>query len=39
VRALPAEPRVVALPVESREVPLGALVVTPLRVPGGAAGR
>jgi hypothetical protein len=39
VRTLPVEPRVVALPVKSREVPLDALVVTPLRVPGGAGGR
>ena len=35
----PVEPRVVALPVQSREVPLDALVVIPLRVPGGAGGR
>jgi hypothetical protein len=39
VRTLPAEPRPVALAVESREVPLDALLVTPLRVPGGAGGR
>jgi len=39
VRMLPVEPRVVPLPVESREVPRDALVVTPLRVPGGAGGR
>ena len=29
----------VALPVQSRDVPLDALVVIPLRVPGGAGGR
>ena len=39
VRTSPVEPRTVALPVESREVPLDAFVVTPLRVPGGAGGR
>ena len=39
VRTSPVEPRRVALPVEAREIPLDALVVTPLRVPGGAGGR
>jgi hypothetical protein len=36
VRTLPLEPRPLALPVESREIPLDALAVTPLKVPGGA---
>ena len=39
VRTSPVEPRSVALPVQSRDVPLDALVVIPLRVPGGAGGR